>query len=189
MLKPEDIVETPVDKLNEYYRNLEKKQGQENDQNIDAERKKQTREEELAALKADILNRYRFAPDPELETKIKQEMGPASRAEQVDQAAHEAATSPLNDKPEPTEAQIKAGNYPKGHVRIHGLDVSIENPKGSVRSGKDKNGKPWSVTMQSHYGYIKQSKGADKEHIDVFIGPNPESKKVYIVDQVNPETG
>ena len=43
--------------------------------------------------------------------------------------------------------------------------------------------------MQHHYGDIKTTKGADGDAIDVFIGDNPDSEKVFIVDQVNPETG
>src|SRR5690606_33003838 len=43
----------------------------------------------------------------------------------------------------------------------------------------------WEVSMKSHYGYIKKSKGADGDHVDVFVGPNPESGRVFVVDQVN----
>lgn len=57
--------------------------------------------------------------------------------EHLDSAAHAAATSPQNDKAEPTQAQKEAGNYEKGHVRVAGLDVSIENPEGSVRTNMD----------------------------------------------------
>ncbi len=99
----------------------------------------------------------------------------------VDAAAHEAATSPNNDKTEPTPAQKEAGNYAKGHVSLHGLNISIENPKGSERVAKDES---WRVTMPAHYGYIKGTVGADKDHVDVFIGPNPESKHVWIVNQI-----
>ena len=35
---------------------------------------------------------------------------------QIDTNAHEAATSPLNDTLAPTQAQIEAGNYKKGHI-------------------------------------------------------------------------
>lgn len=107
----------------------------------------------------------------------------------IDIAAHEAAPSPLNDRPEPTDAQKEAGNYKKGHIRINGLDISIENPQGATRSGKDANGKPWSIEMQSHYGYIKGTKGKDKEHIDVFVKPGtPEdySGPVFVIDQKKP---
>ena len=41
----------------------------------------------------------------------------------------------------PTEAQKEAGNYKKGHVRISGMDITIEQPKGSIRSGVDANGR------------------------------------------------
>ena len=81
----------------------------------------------------------------------------------TDLAAHEAATSPHNDLAEPTEGQKEAGNYAKGHVRIGGLDVSIENPAGSERSGVGRDGKPWSTTMEAHYGYIRGSEGRDGE--------------------------
>lgn len=107
----------------------------------------------------------------------------------IDRAAQEAATSPSSPVPPPTEAQIKAGNYKKGHIKLHGFDISIENPKGSIRSGTDRTGKEWSVTMKDHYGYIKETKGKDKEHLDVFIGPDPESGVVFVVDQVDPQTG
>lgn len=106
----------------------------------------------------------------------------------IDQAAHEAATSPENDLPQPTEAQKEAGNYKKGHVALHGLDITIENPRGSERSGTDKSGKPWRVEMAHHYGYIKRTEGADGDQVDVFIGPNPDSDKVFVVNQVDPST-
>lgn len=103
-----------------------------------------------------------------------------STAEQVDAAASEVDT-------DPTEGQKEAGNYRKGHVSIQGLDISIENPRDSIRSGTDPDGNRWESTMAHHYGYIKRSEGADGEQVDVFIGPNPDSDKVFVVDQVNPD--
>lgn len=85
----------------------------------------------------------------------------------------------------PSEAQKEAGNYKKGHIKINGFDVTIEQPAGSVRSGKDANGKEWSVTMNNTYGYIRGTKGVDGDHIDVFLGPDMNSDIVYVVDQVN----
>lgn len=114
-----------------------------------------------------------------------QPAAPSPAAIEVDQAAHTAATSPLNDHPEPTEKQALAGNYKMGHVRIHGMDISIENPQGSTRKGVDPDGTPWESQLASHYGYIKNSVGNDGDHLDVFIGPDPESRKVFVVDQVN----
>lgn len=107
----------------------------------------------------------------------------------IDTAAHEAATSPLNDKPHPSPAQIESGTYVKGHVRLAGLDIAIENPKGSVRSGVSPQGKRWQTTMQDHYGYVKRTIGKDGDQVDVFIGDKPSSDRVFVVDQIDPKTG
>lgn len=85
----------------------------------------------------------------------------------------------------PTEAQKEAGNYRKGHVKIDGFDITIENPKGSVRSGKDADGNEWSVTMNNDYGYIRGTEGVDGDHIDVFLSDNPDAGDVFVIDQVN----
>jgi hypothetical protein len=90
---------------------------------------------------------------------------------------------------QPSDGQKEAGNYAKGHLWICGFHVAIENPKGSVRSGKDGNGKEWRVRMPCYYGYIKGTEGKDKDHIDVYIGPDPECETVYVVDQVNEKGG
>lgn len=116
-------------------------------------------------------------------------VGKKPNAISIDENAHQAATSSQNNTPEPTQAQIEAGNYKKGHIKVHGLDISIENPKGSERRGTDPNGKEWAHTMSDHYGYIKRTKGADNEHIDTYIGNNPDSNQVFIVDQVDQESG
>jgi hypothetical protein len=113
----------------------------------------------------------------------------APTPEQIKKEAEKAATSPTNKLPEPTEEQKKAGNYKMGHVNIQGLDISIENPAGSVRKGVDENGKPWETPIKHHYGYIKKTEGKDGDHVDVFVGKKPESPNVYIVDQKDPKTG
>ena len=85
----------------------------------------------------------------------------------------------------PTDAQKKAGNYRKGHVRIDGYDITIENPKGSVRRGTDADGKQWEQEMQNTYGYIRGTEGVDGDHIDVFFSEDPSQGDVFVVDQVN----
>lgn len=94
---------------------------------------------------------------------------------------------------EPTEAQKKAGNYKKGHLSFGGYDYTVETPKGVTRSGKDEQGKPWSVTMHDTYGYILGKIGVDGDHIDMFINDAADldtfDGNVCVVDQVNPETG
>ena len=92
-----------------------------------------------------------------------------------------------------SEAQKKAGNYKKGHLTFGGYDFTLETPKGTTRSGKDEHGKPWSVTMHDTYGYILGKIGVDGDHIDMFINDDANlddfNGNVYVVDQVNPETG
>lgn len=109
-----------------------------------------------------------------------------STREEIDAAGAEAATSPENNRPEPTAAQKEAGNYKKAKVKVFGMDVTIENPKGSTRTGKARGGKEWSVEMKHDYGYFNRTEGVDGDQIDVFIGPNPDSQFVFVVDQVKP---
>lgn len=94
---------------------------------------------------------------------------------------------------EPTEEQKKAGNYKKGHLTFGGYDFTVETPKGVTRSGKDEQGKPWSVTMHDTYGYILGKIGVDGDHIDMFINDAADldtfDGNVVVIDQVNPKTG
>lgn len=107
--------------------------------------------------------------------------------EVFDAKAHEAATSDSNDLAQPTDAQKEAGNYKKGHVRLHGLAISIENPKGSIRAGTDPNGKEWANELQHHYGDITGTTGADGDAVDTFIGDNHASDQVFVIDQTHPD--
>ena len=115
----------------------------------------------------------------------------ALEGEAVDIEAHEAATSPVSELPEPTQAQIEAGNYKKGHIKVQGMDITIENPEGSERRGVSPEGEEWTTLMKAHYGYFKRTEGKDGDQIDAFINPGQRTKQdnVYIVDQINPETG
>lgn len=109
----------------------------------------------------------------------------------LDEKAHAAATSPRNELPEPTEAQKKAGNYPKGHARVAGLDVSIENPEGSARTYVKGNGQIGVRKMTAHYGYIRGTEGADGDHLDIFIKPGtPHDYEgpVFVADQTKGDT-
>lgn len=88
----------------------------------------------------------------------------------------------------PTEAQKEAGNYKKGHVQVGVFDITIEQPKGSVRSGVDANGNKWETTMQNTYGYIRGTEGVDGDHIDVFLSDDIDAwngRRVFVVDQYN----
>lgn len=97
--------------------------------------------------------------------------------------------NPLVAENQPTDAQIKAGNYKKGHRRWEGFEITVENRKGSKRRGVDRGGKEWEVTMPASYGYIRQTEGRDGDHVDVYIGPEPDTAElVYVVDQIDADT-
>ena len=91
--------------------------------------------------------------------------------------------TPALRKAQPTPAQIEAGNYQKQHRRFQGLDISIENPAGSVRKGIDRDGHEWRTRMRFDYGYIRGSKGVDKDHVDCYLGPHEAADFAYIVHQ------
>lgn len=127
---------------------------------------------------------------PNIQAKLLKFRTAPIAAAPIDIAANAAATSPENDRPEPTQAQKEAGNYALGHVSLGGLNISIENPAGSDRKGVDSKGNAWSVKMKSHYGYFKGTVGRDKDHIDTFVKPGTaelnDASPIFIVDQRNP---
>lgn len=88
----------------------------------------------------------------------------------------------------PAEKQKEAGNYKKGHVQVGTFNITIENPKGSVRSGIDTEGNKWETIMQNTYGYIRGTEGVDGDHIDVFLSDDIDGwngRRVFVVDQYN----
>lgn len=92
---------------------------------------------------------------------------------------------------EPSEAQKAAGNYAKGHRFLHGMRISVENAAGTKRRGIGKDGTPWEQEMKHDYGYIRGSKGKDKDHLDVFLGPEADNADhpVFVIDQEDSDTG
>jgi len=71
----------------------------------------------------------------------------------------------------------------RGHLSFQGLPIAIENRKGDVRSGVDKDGKPWRTVMRAPYGYVKGTKGADGEEVDCYVGPHKDSENAFVVHQ------
>jgi len=104
-----------------------------------------------------------------------------------DKQAHQAATSPYNQTLLPDQENLLAGDYSKGAVKIGELDIAIENPADSIRSGTDLSGKEWQVKMQHHYGYIENTMGADGDEVDVFVKNHLDSvpEQAYIIRQLN----
>ncbi len=116
----------------------------------------------------------------ELAAKLAAKRAPAvTTATKIDQAAAKTET-------DLTEAQKKSGNYEKGKVEVTpGVTVAIETPRGELREGKDDNGKPWIVKMPDHYGEIQGTRGGDGDKVDAYIGTDPTSQHVFVLDQNN----
>lgn len=87
------------------------------------------------------------------------------------------------------KAETWTGHRLQGRRNIQGLQISIENRKGSVRKGVDKDGHKWSIIMAASYGRICGAIGADGGLLDCYIGPDPESARVFIIHQNDPITG
>lgn len=110
------------------------------------------------------------------ETQLKQYISEQMTNEVIDERAEEADKTP-------TDAQKAAGNYRMGHVTFSGFKITIENAKGSKRYWTDEKGETGYNEMKNHYGYFSKSLGHDGDHVDVFLGDNQDSDKVYVVDQ------
>lgn len=109
----------------------------------------------------------------------------AERVAEEDKAKRTRKKEEAKVDTNPTEAQKEAGNYKKGHIKVDGFNVTIEQPKGSVRRGKDANDKEWETEMHNTYGYIRGTESVDGDHIDIFLSDNPTEGNVFVVDQVN----
>ena len=81
-----------------------------------------------------------------------------------------------------------SGHKLQGRTKLYGMDISIENKKGSYRSGTDKDGHKWKTLMHYDYGYIRGTVGTDKDHLDCYVGPDKKANKVYVVHQNDPAT-
>jgi hypothetical protein len=87
----------------------------------------------------------------------------------------------------PSPKQAAAGNYSKQHIKHQGLDITIENPIGTIREGVDDDGKPWKTAMRNHYGYIRGTLSpVDGDHVDCFMGANSTAPMVYVIDTSRP---
>lgn len=142
-----------------------------------ADQSAMTEPDRLAAdLKARVQAKY-----GDNEVPIGTDVGPT-----IDEAAHQAATSPTNDLPEPTPAMQAAGNHVMGHTRISGLDLSISHPDGSVRVGIDGEGRKWSRSMSAHYGYVRGTIASDGAPINAYVKPGTPTDyrgPVFVIDQ------
>ncbi len=139
-----------------------------------------TKQPTLDAAMADLDAWLRFR-------NVTEKLGRPEATPDTTDAAVAAASADID--PTPTDGQKKAGNYEMGHVTISGLDLTLETAKGGTRSGTGPDGKKWSVTLAAHYGYIRGTKGKDKDHLDIYLGDFPDSDFVMVIDQNDLKTG
>ena len=121
-------------------------------------------------------------------TKQEYWLGNAADAVLARKAVSDAITEMANQaNTKPTEGQKKHGNYRKGRVKFEGLNIAIENPVGSVRSGTDPNGERWETPMDwAHYGDLEGTKGADGDAVDVYLAADTRPNvPAYVIDQYN----
>ena len=109
----------------------------------------------------------------------KRASSPAQRA--VNAGAPDAADNP-------TDAQKAVGNYRKVHLNLDGFRISIENPKGSVRSGTSPDGTKWSNVLACDYGDIRGTEDVDGDPVDIYLSDHPEKGAVFVIDQIDPKT-
>lgn len=104
---------------------------------------------------------------------------PAQRA--VNAGAPDAAI-------DPTEGQKRVGNYRKVHLNLDGFRISIENPKGSYRSGTAPDGTKWRNMLACDYGDIRGTESVDGDPVDIYLSDHPDKGAVFVIDQIDPKT-
>lgn len=91
-----------------------------------------------------------------------------------------------------TDAQLKAGNYPKERTHDFGKPQRIETYAGDERRNSNPDGPKWVNKADYDYGYFNNTIGKDKDHVD-FARPPKDSPdrggKQFVIDQKNIETG
>ena len=137
---------------------------------------------------------YQFAADmPGVEGAESEEAVAALSADKVqaivsghvDKAKAEAeARTDTN----PSDAQKEAENYRKGKFAWNGQTIAVENPRGSERTGKGEDGAEWRTVMPATYGYFLGTVGADKDHVDVFVGDTLDAPSFWVINQTQPDS-
>lgn len=94
-----------------------------------------------------------------------------------------------NAAEDPTEGQKRVGNYRKVHLNMDGMRISIENPKGSYRSGTSPDGTKWRNMLACDYGDIRGTESVDGDPVDIYLSDHPEKGAVFVIDQIDPKTG
>ena len=88
------------------------------------------------------------------------------------------------------DVDITSGITAAGEMmRLHGVEVVIENPKGSVRRGVKPDGSTWEAVLAADYGFVRgHGDGGDGDPLDCFVGPERGSERVFAIKQIDPRT-
>lgn len=100
----------------------------------------------------------------------------------VEEARAAAGDAVYRQSHEPTQEQLKSGDYPKKRIEWKGVTIAVENDVGTVRRGTNRHGVSWEVRMKFAYGELLDTCGVDGDPIDCFLGPMlEEAPNVYVV--------
>lgn len=77
----------------------------------------------------------------------------------------------------------KHGYKLEGETNFQGLDIAIENAKGSLRKGTNPDGTKWETRFHTPYGYLRGTKGADNDPVDCYVGRDADSQRVFVARQ------
>lgn len=187
-----EIINDEVDRIQAQIDHISSPEQSKGKRRIEIEREKKALKERLRMLKqAEELLNPKDIQEDETSVSVAENIDASEDKQQGDNELEDEVpvSSSIEEMREsidtnPSEAQKEAGNYKKGHVKVDGFSITIENPKNSERSGKDKDGAAWSITMRNDYGYILGTKGKDGDHIDIFLSDSPEEGSVFVVDQI-----
>lgn len=70
-------------------------------------------------------------------------------------------------------------------TKFQGMPIAVENKAGSVRKWHDpRHDEDGETKMLYPYGYVKGTLGLDGDEVDVFVGPDKKSDKVFVVTQL-----
>ena len=83
-----------------------------------------------------------------------------------------------------SEGLIKARKLHRRRV-FAGMQISVETQTGAHRHWHDPHsGEDGSTVMLYDYGYIRGTLGTDGDHVDVYVGPNPDAPNAYVITQM-----
>jgi len=80
-----------------------------------------------------------------------------------------------------TISELNARHKLHYRTAFQGLPISVENRRGSIRRGCNKQWGCWATLMHIPYGYIRGTKGIDGDEVDCFVGEHVEAKFAYVM--------